>query len=150
MLYQANWWVKAAGEWAGYYPGCIGGWEPPECYYGWLFAANGLRPSASRLSWYGEVYDASAPAATSTDMGSGKFASAGFQHAAYFRNLTYVSDPILDLTQKINRWWQGGALSVTDVACYTGNGPFISKDPWWRNYFYFGGPGKSKEALKCQ
>jgi Neprosin len=131
-LYQGNWWIKAAGQWAGYYPG-------------WLFSASGIRDSASRLDWYGEVYDSTAPAPTSTDMGSGKFASAGYGYAAYFRNLTYFPSPLF--TDPV-RLWDSGTLHVTDAACYSGSGPFYSSDAAWRNYFYFGGPGK--EAPGCQ
>jgi len=140
-LYQGNWWVKAAGEWAGYYPYCKGGGAPP-CTSGTLFSASGIRDYASRLDWYGEVYDSSAPAPTSTDMGSGKFASGGWQHAAYFRNLTYYWDPTTYW------WWDSGSLSVTDASCYSGSGPFYSSDAAWHNWFYYGGPGK--EASGCK
>jgi hypothetical protein len=27
-------------------------------------------------------------------------------------------------------------------ACYSGNGPFYSADAAWRNWFFYGGPGK--------
>jgi hypothetical protein len=136
-LYQGNWWVKAAGEWAGYYP-----------YYkesnpdkGTLFSANGIRDQASRLDWYGEVYDSSAPAATSTDMGSGDFAADWWQHAAYFRNLTFFWAPATYW------WWDSGTLIVTDSACYSGNGPHYSSDPAWQDWFFYGGPGD--EAPGC-
>ncbi len=142
-LYQGNWWVWAAGQWAGYYPYCRGGGEPPECaiYQGTLFSAAGIRDQASRLDWYGEVFDSSAPAATSTDMGSGAFASTGWQHAAFFRNLTLYPTPTTF------GWWNSGALSVTDSSCYSGSGPFYSSTSGWRNWFYFGGPGR--EASGC-
>ncbi len=140
-LAEGNWWVWAAGEWAGYYPSCKGGSAPP-CTQGTLFSASGLRDSASRLDWYGEVYDSSAPAPTSTDMGSGKFASAGWQHAAFFRNLTYYWQPTTYW------WWDSGTLSVTDAPCYSGSGPFYSSDEAWHNWFFFGGPGK--EASGCK
>jgi Neprosin len=133
-LYQGNWWIKAAGQWAGYYPG-------------WLFSASGIRNSASRLDWYGEVFDSFAPAATVTDMGSGKFASAGWQHAAYFRNLIYFPSPLF--TDPV-RLWDSGTLSVTDAGCYSGSGPFYNSDPSWRNWFFYGGPGSTAEAPGCQ
>jgi hypothetical protein len=140
-LYQGHWWVKVAGQWAGYYPYCKGGDAPP-CDQGTLFSASGIRDYVSRMDWYGEVYDSSAPAPTSTDMGSGKFASAGWQKAAYFRNLTYFWAP------STYWWWDSGSLSVTDSACYSGSGPFYSSNSAWRNWFYFGGPGK--EASGCK
>lgn len=139
-LFNGNWWVKAAGQWAGYYPHCIGGAAPP-CASGTLFSAAGIRDKADRLDWYGEIYDSSAPASTSTDMGSGAYANAQFGHAAYFRNLTYFWSP------DTYWWWDSGSLSVTDAACYSGLGPFFHTDPTWRNWFYYGGPGR--EGAGC-
>lgn len=133
-LWEGNWWVRAAGEWAGYYPQCVGGGAPP-CGRGTLFSAAGIRDKANRLDWYGEVFDSRAPAATSTDMGSGAYANTQFGRAAYFRNLMYVWAPA-------SSWWfDSGSISVTDAACYSANGPFYSSDPNWRNWYYYGGPG---------
>jgi hypothetical protein len=134
-LHEGNWWVWAAGEWAGYYPNCKGADAPP-CDQGTLFSAEGIRDQVSRLDWYGEVYDSAAPAPTSTDMGSGAFASDGWQRGAYFRNLTFF----WQLTTYW--WWDSGSVSATDSACYSGDGPFYSSDASWRNWFFFGGPGK--------
>jgi hypothetical protein len=133
-LWQGNWWVRAAGEWAGYYPNCIGGAAPP-CTRGTLFSEAGIRDKANRLDWYGEVFDSRAPAATSTDMGSGAYANTHFGRSAYFRNLLYVWAPA-------SAWWfDAGSISVTDATCYSADGPFYSADPNWRNWFYYGGPG---------
>lgn len=139
-LWEGNWWVRAAGEWAGYYPACIGGGSAP-CPRGTLFSASGIRDKAERVDWYGEVFDASAPAATSTDMGSGRFADQRWGRAAYFRNLLDMWSP----TQAW--WWSSGAISTTDSACYSADGPYYSSDPNWRNWFYYGGPGR--EAKGC-
>jgi hypothetical protein len=134
-LWEGNWWVWAAGEWAGYYPYCIGGqWYGP-CPSGTLFSSSGIRDEADRLDWYGEVFDSSAPAATSTDMGSGEYASAGWSRAAYFRNLTYYWQP------NTYWWWNSGSPSATDSNCYSVSGPFYSNDAAWHNWYYFGGPG---------
>ena len=133
-LWNGNWWVRAAGEWAGYYPQCVGGGAAP-CQRGTLFSEGGIRDKANRLDWYGEVFDSRAPAATSTDMGSGAYANTQFGRAAYFRNLLYVWAPA-------SSWWfDSGSISVTDAACYSADGPFYSSDPNWRNWFYYGGPG---------
>ena len=140
-LHEGNWWVWVAGEWAGYYPSCVGGGAQP-CSRGNLFSEDGIRDQASRLDWYGEVFDASAPASTSTDMGSGEFAVNGWQHAAYLRNLTFFRKPATYW------WWDSGSVSVTDAACYSANGPFYSSDPSWRNWYFYGGPGK--EARGCR
>ncbi|MEJ2446250.1 MAG: neprosin family prolyl endopeptidase, partial [Exilibacterium sp.] len=139
-LWQGNWWVRAAGEWAGYYPYCKGGDAPP-CDQGTLFSASGIRDKAYRLDWYGEVYDSSAPAATSTDMGSGAFANQRWGRAAYFRNLLYM------WSDRNAWWWNSGSISTTDSACYSADGPYYSSDPNYRNWFYYGGPGK--EAAGC-
>jgi hypothetical protein len=134
-IHQGNWWVWVAGEWAGYYPNCVGGGDAP-CASGNLFSANGIREQVSRMDWYGEVFDESAPAATSTDMGSGELAVNGWQHAAYFRNLTFFWQPTTYW------WWDSGSISVTDSSCYSANGPFYSSDPSYHNWFFYGGPGK--------
>ena len=139
-LWEGNWWVRAAGEWAGYYPYCKGGDSPP-CAQGTLFSAAGIRDKAYRLDWYGEIFDESAPAATSTDMGSGAFANQRWGKAAYFRNLLYMWSPTNAW------WWNSGSISTTDSACYSADGPWYSSDPNYRNWFYYGGPGK--EAGGC-
>lgn len=140
-LYEGNWWVGAFGEWAGYYPHCKGGDAPP-CDDGTLFTSSGIRDEASRLDWYGEVFDDSAPAATSTDMGSGAFAAEGFGQAAYFRNMYEVIDPTH------YQWWDT-SLAVnhaTDPSCYSVGGPWRSIIDSWRNWFFYGGPGKEGEG----
>jgi hypothetical protein len=139
-IHQGNWWVAVAGQWAGYYPTCSGGDSPP-CASGRLFSTNGIRNTASRMDWYGEVYDSTAPAATSTDMGSGDFAADWWQHAAYFRNLTYFWAPTTYW------WWNSGSVRATDSACYSRTGPHYSNEAPWRNWFFYGGPGK--EAAGC-
>ena len=139
-LHEGNWWVWVAGEWAGYYPHCIGGGAAP-CSRGTLFSSNGIRDEASRLDWFGEIFDSTAPKATATDMGSGEFAG-GWQHAAYFRNLTYFWQPATYW------WWDSGSVSVTDATCYNANGPFYSSDANWHNWYFYGGPGKDATACK--
>lgn len=139
-LWEGNWWVKAAGEWAGYYPYCKGGGARP-CAQGTLFSDVGIRDKANRLDWYGEIFDESAPAATSTDMGSGAFANQRWRKAAYFRNLLFTWAPTKAW------WWNAGSISTTDSSCYSADGPYYSSDPNWRNWFYYGGPGK--EAAGC-
>ena len=140
-IHEGNWWVWAAGQWAGYYPACSGGDSQP-CDNGNLFSQNGIRSQADRLDWYGEVFDSTAPAPTSTDMGSGAFADTWWQHAAYFRNVTFFWQPATYW------WWDSGAITPTDTGCYTVNGPHYSNDAAWRNWFFYGGPGK--EAATCK
>lgn len=139
-LWEGNWWVRTAGQWAGYYPYCKGADSAP-CDQGTLFSTSGIRDKANRLDWYGEIFDRSAPAATSTDMGSGAFANQRWSRAAYFRNLLYTWSPTHAW------WWNSGSISTTDPACYSADGPYYSSDSNWRNWFYYGGPGK--EAAGC-
>jgi hypothetical protein len=141
-LWQGNWWVWAAGEWAGYYPYCKGGGTSAPCSSGTLFSANGIRDQADRLDWYGEVYDKTSPSPTSTDMGSGRFASEGWSHSAYFRNLTYF------WAANTYWWWGSGSPSATDSNCYSTSSAFYSSDPNWQNWYYLGGPGKENAACK--
>ena len=42
-LWQGNWWVWAAGQWAGYYPLCNGGGGFSPCSGATLFSAAGIR-----------------------------------------------------------------------------------------------------------
>jgi hypothetical protein len=140
-IHQGNWWVWAAGEWAGYYPGCSGGDAPP-CDSRSLFSENGIRDTADRLDWYGEVFDSSGPRATSTDMGSGAFADKWWQHAAYFRNVTFFWAPATQW------WWDSGSINPTDAACYSVDGPHFSDEAAWRNWFFYGGPGKEADGCR--
>jgi hypothetical protein len=134
-LWNGNWWVRAAGEWAGYYPACIGGSSPP-CSSGTLFSDAGIRDKADRLEWFGEVYESSAPTPTKTEMGSGKFASDGLGKAAFFRNLTFYWQPTT------YGWWNSGTPTATDSGCYSVAGPFYSQTDPWHNWFFYGGSGK--------
>jgi hypothetical protein len=141
-LWQGNWWVRAAGEWAGYYPMCNGGGGTSPCSGATLFSAAGIRDKADRLDWYGEIFDASAPSPTSTDMGSGRFANEGFRKSAYFRNLTFYWAPATFW------WWDSGNPSATDSACYSVHGPFYSRTDDWHNWFYYGGPGQGARGCR--
>jgi len=72
LQYQGNWWIKARGEWIGYYPG-------------WMFSSAGLRDSAAGVMWFGEVTDYRYDwVMTYTYMGTGTSSGSG---AAYMKNL---------------------------------------------------------------
>jgi Neprosin len=150
-LWKGNWWVWAAGEWAGYYPYCKGGditgGDTPQCAERTLFSECGIRDKAEYIGWFGEVFDSTAPdAATSTDMGSGEFAKKknNWQRTAYFRNLTFF------WKEDTYYWWDGSdEVRATDDACYNFEGPFTNHhNPHFQNYFFYGGPGK--EAPACR
>lgn len=143
-LHQGNWWVWVLGEWIGYYPRCKDYDPSPTCKEeGFLFSTAGIRNNADRLTWFGEVYDSSAPEATATQMGSGRFASEGWSHAAYFRNITYFWGPT-------TYWWWDGATSpvATDSKCYSVSEPTFSSTSSTKNRFFYGGPGKAASGCR--
>ncbi len=117
--YGGNWWIAHNGNWLGYYPG-------------WLFD---LMPyQGCTAAWYGEVYDPTPTDWTTTDMGSGYYAAAGYRKAAYVRDPYYGTAS--------GAWWADGAtvMGPTDPACYTDTSMYSGAAPWER-YFYLGGPG---------
>lgn len=116
-LYQGNWWLAANGQWVGYYPGSL---------------YNG-----GQLSRYAQVIDFGGETVPGwyywPPMGSGRFASQGWQWAAYQRQIVYRDSA------------NGGhnpslTLSQPSPACYTGTNPAWGGADW-QTYFYFGGPG---------
>jgi hypothetical protein len=133
-----DWWIWLNDEWIGYYPNC----KQLNCANGTLFTSSGMLNTAANIYWYGEVYDSSAPAATTTDMGSGQWAAVGGGYSAYLRNMLYYPT--------INTWTYFGAtpaLAVTDSNCYTGDGVYTSTLSNWQNYFNLGGPGKGGSCM---
>ena len=130
-----DWWVWVNDEWIGYYPNSI------------FSSTKGINDSAKFINWYGEVHDSSM-AATTTDMGSGRFASTWWTHAAYIRAMRYS-------WSRTNWWWfldTSNSLVVTDSACYSGSGPYSdgTSSQFWQNYFFYGGPGLSTAAPSCK
>lgn len=119
---SGNWWLRFGTTWVGYYPRS-------------LFDSKGLRDQASYIDFGGEIIDTVGDGFhTSTDMGSGHFASTGWQHAAFQRNLLYVDGTTL-------RGATGLSTSQTDYWCYD----IVLKDATgsWGNHFYFGGSGRN-------
>lgn len=123
-LSGGNWWVWYINQWIGYYPGS-------------LFATTGLRSSASTVAFQGEVVDETTFSATSTDMGSGAFASAGWGSAAYMRHLAYLSAPNGGSPIR----YSPSSTVVTNPSCYSHLAQFTSNDPNFYSSFFFGGPG---------
>jgi Neprosin len=119
-LYQGNWWIYYGGVGVnnaiGYYPTS-------------LFGTGQMATNSDRITYGGETVcnSVSWPA-----MGSGAFAAAGWQQAAYHRAVFYCPTA-------------GGAQWATltpyqpSPACYTVN-LGLAASPWGR-YFFFGGPG---------
>ncbi|MFI5180061.1 MAG: neprosin family prolyl endopeptidase [Thermoanaerobaculia bacterium] len=119
-----HWWLKVNGSWVGYYPNS-------------LFNSQGLADYSAEIDFGGEIVNTSNGGLhTTTDMGSGHFPSEGLGFAAYARALQYwdLSGNLLDAT--------GLTRQVTDASYYDLS-LHSSSDATWRQYFYFGGPGRS-------
>ena len=129
---HGNWWLwfqgSGAGTWVGYYP----------C---WLFfGAPGaaefitLGYKAEWVGFWGEVYSAlSNPKQSTTQMGSGQKAEAGWKQACYQKNLVYFPKP--GGGSHVN---QNGSTSAEDPSKYDING-FMNSGSDWDSYFYAGG-----------
>jgi len=134
-----NWWLSANG-WVGYIPASLfdngngggaplAGPDPNQNYYATYFEAGGEVADSGMLG-----------TATTTDMGTGQFASAGYPGAAYQRNTIYTSnncDPDSDQTDlpaPLNPF-------ATDPTKYTSSPSPAAGGTGWGTYFYFGGPG---------
>lgn len=119
--YQGNWWLFVQNQAVGYYPGAV--------YNGGQMATN-----AELIDYGGETYT------SGTDwpqMGSGKFASEGWQQAAFQNTIFYIP--------RDENGGTGVSASLntieTNPSCYT-----IALTPSenggnWGTYFFFGGPG---------
>jgi neprosin-like protein len=118
-LYQGNWWLYLGGTTAsqavGYYPAS-------------LFGAGPLASHATEIDYGGEVVDRTAW----PPMGSGAFANAGWQHAAYQRDIYYYQS-------------SGGARYASLTASQSSANCFTiivnSAAAPWNEFFFFGGPG---------
>jgi hypothetical protein len=117
--YQGNWWLYIQGTAIGYYPGSI--------YRGGPMGSG----NANVAEFGGETYTGGS---NWPQMGSGKFANAGFGQAAYQNTVFYIDQT------NTSRW---SVLSpiVTNPNCYTLNITDSSAGSSWGTYFYFGGPG---------
>lgn len=118
-LYQGNWWLYLSGTSAnnavGYYPAS-------------LFGSGPLASNAKGIDYGGEVVDTS----TWPPMGSGAFASAGWQQAAYQRDIYYFA---------VGGGAQNGALTgvQNSANCFTIS---VNSAPApWNEYIFFGEPG---------
>lgn len=128
-LDNGNWWINHDGNWLGYYPASLLPFFQDD--------------QGCRTSWYGEVYDPSPTNWTNTNMGSGEFASEGWQQAAYIR------EPFYKDGSGVSRWAEGSggagiAVGPVDTNCYT-TSAMLSGGTGWTRHFYLGGPGGDDE-----
>lgn len=121
QLFEGNWWlfVKGGGAYTavGYYPGA-------------LYGSGQMASHAQIVKYGGET--ASDDSGSAGNMGSGKFASKGWSHAAYQWSIYYIDT-------KLTSHWTTLSANQTDSSCYTidihNNAGASGK-----TYFYFGGP----------
>ncbi|MDO8122578.1 neprosin family prolyl endopeptidase [Isoptericola sp. b490] len=119
-LFGGNWWVYAGGtsssDALGYYPTS-------------LYSGGQMASKATEITYGGETVTSAVgwPA-----MGSGEFASAGWQQAAYQRNLYYY--PTGGGAQ-----WAGLTAEQPSPACYTLQLGAAAAP--WGVYFFYGGSG---------
>ncbi|XP_074581656.1 protein neprosin-like [Curcuma longa] len=118
---HGNWWLElGSGMLVGYWPS---------------FLFSHLARHASMLQFGGEVVNIRRSGRhTSTQMGSGRFATEGIRRASYFRNLQAVD-------------WDNSLMPLPNLRlladhpnCYSIRG---GANAAWGNYFYYGGPGRN-------
>jgi hypothetical protein len=126
-LYAGNWWLFLKGpgnyEAVGYYPTSI-------------YNGGQLSQQAQDIRYGGEV--ARKTGDSWPQMGSGRFASAGWEEAAFQNIIFYIPR---DENGGVGVW---ADLETTDEAllsCYTINYVDASSGGSWGSYFFFGGPG---------
>jgi Neprosin len=117
FLYSGNWWLNLNGQWVGYYPGT-------------LFAGGPLARSASVIDYGGETIGTTAW----PPMGSGKFASAWWTHAAFQRNIYFFPDTVHAVNATLSP-------DVTSPGCYTDITRNNTGASGWNTFFFFGGGG---------
>jgi hypothetical protein len=123
QLYQGNWWFCCNGQWVGYYPAS-------------LFNDKGLRDSAEKIAFYGEIVDSSDHSGlTNTDMSSGYWPEYHWPWAGYLHNLKYQSDPNGALSD-----YNAGVTNASDPDEYDLETHMLSGSTW-ESYFWLGGPG---------
>ncbi|HEY7081404.1 MAG TPA: neprosin family prolyl endopeptidase [Nitrososphaeraceae archaeon] len=122
LLHQGSWWIYIGGI----NPSDIVGYVPASVY------GNGpMATHASRIEYGGETC-ISRGSTNWPSMGGGAFANAGWQKAAYHKDISYVSlsgDPM-----------DPSLTSYADSQCYTS---LVGRaaDPNWLDTVWFGGPG---------
>ena len=122
---NGHWWLRYGNTWVGYYPRS-------------RFDSNGLINSADYIDYGGEILDTAGDGIhTRTDMGSGAFASLGWQKAAFQRNILYVDTGNTYRTPSLT-------ATHTDYWCY--NILLYSSSSSWGTYFYAGGSGYNTEC----
>jgi hypothetical protein len=117
----SSWWLLFQGSWLGYLPASL--------------YSHGMQTQANFTQYGGEVYNSEPGGShTQTWMGSGVFASGGYQQAAYQRHLQYI-----DLT--FHTIDVSPTAFVTNSNCYSMVNGFDGTGDGWGAYEFLGGRG---------
>jgi hypothetical protein len=119
--FAGNWWMYYQGSAVGYYPGSV--------FHGGPMAKN-----AALTEYGGETYTAGN---SWPQMGSGRFASAGWAQAAFQNTIFYIPQNVSGGTGV----WSSLGTAATNPACYTISYTNAATGGSWGTYIYFGGPG---------
>ncbi len=126
-LFSGNWWLFLRGpgdyEAVGYYPTS-------------LYSGGQLAKRATSIIYGGEV--ARKTGDTWPQMGSGSFASSGWQHAAFQKTIFYIPR---DMDDGVGVWADLTTTVESLSTCYTINYVSSASGGSWGTYFFFGGPG---------
>ena len=118
---SGNWWMRVGGTNVGYWPASM---------------FDSLSKSASRVKWGGEVINKKSDGKhTTTEMGSGYFARAGFGRASFFKNIYTVNEKNTLITPNEFDTYASNPM------CYDLVLNDYSND--WGASFYYGGPGRN-------
>lgn len=122
------WWVWFNGDWLGFYP---------------IELFDEIDAGACRSDWYGEVFDPTPTSWTNNNMGTGQFASQGYQQASFHKSPYYLNNSLSVVTMPTTV----GGVNPVDNRCYTtgpvctGAGGNCNAPSSWTKYFFLGGPG---------
>jgi len=126
--YNDNWWLMCNGRWLGYYPSKL--------FMGDQSVFSTLGDHANWIGFWGEVFDSDdVSGATTTDMGSGYFAEAGWTYSAYLRNLQRQTDRSGAMAD-----YDGGSGWASDPSMYDIQ-THMNSGGTWGSYAWLGGPG---------
>ena len=124
-----NWWLMYGSTFVGYFPNS-------------LYNSAGIANYCDHIDYGGEIVnDATGGLHTTTVMGSGRFPSEAFGHAAYIKRIQYY-----DMSAALQN-----ATGLTPSATYPSYYDIAlvsSSDTNWYQYFYFGGPGTGRVAVQ--
>ncbi|KAH7370200.1 hypothetical protein BKA65DRAFT_487858 [Rhexocercosporidium sp. MPI-PUGE-AT-0058] len=127
-----RWNLRMNGNVIGYYPTSLFAVNAPD-------QKETLADHATRVGFFGQVYDASSDGMTPTRMGSGKYPDEGFGKSAYISKVQYQPSPSnknATMSDADASW-----LQINDDPMRYECRVSWKSTSWWRSYMYLGGPG---------